>query len=39
MRVICAWCEAEGRPAVLREKEPLEDQETFVSWATRVKRY
>jgi hypothetical protein len=25
MKVICAWCEAEGRPAVVREKEPVED--------------
>jgi predicted nuclease with RNAse H fold len=27
MRVICSWCEAEGKPAVVREKEPLEDSE------------
>jgi hypothetical protein len=27
------------KPAVLREKEPLEDPETFVRWAVRVKRY
>ncbi len=25
MRVICAWCQAEGRPALLREVEPLDD--------------
>jgi hypothetical protein len=24
MKVICSWCEAESRPAVVREKEPLE---------------
>lgn len=23
---VCAWCEAEGRPAVMGEKEPLEDK-------------
>jgi hypothetical protein len=27
MKVICAWCEAEGKPAVVREKEQLEDTE------------
>jgi hypothetical protein len=27
MRVICSWCEAEGKPAVVREKEPLDDPE------------
>jgi hypothetical protein len=25
MKVICSWCEAEGKPAVVREKEPLND--------------
>jgi hypothetical protein len=25
MRVICAWCEAEGKQAIVREKEPLDD--------------
>lgn len=25
MRVICAWCEKEGRSSVLGEKEPLDD--------------
>jgi Uma2 family endonuclease len=24
MRVICSWCEVEGRPAVIGEKEPLD---------------
>jgi hypothetical protein len=38
MRVISAWCEAEGKPAVVREKEPLEDPEMFVSRAIRVTR-
>jgi hypothetical protein len=27
VRVVCAWCETEGTPAVVREKEPLEDPE------------
>jgi hypothetical protein len=27
MRVVCSWCEAEGKPALVREKEPLEDPE------------
>jgi hypothetical protein len=27
MKVICSWCEAEGKPEVVREKEPLEDPE------------
>jgi hypothetical protein len=27
MKVSCAGCEAEGRPAVVREKEPLDDPE------------
>jgi hypothetical protein len=26
MIVVCAWCQAEGRPAVLAEREPLEDR-------------
>ena len=26
MIVVCAWCEAEGRPHVLAEREPLEDR-------------
>jgi hypothetical protein len=25
VKVLCAWCEAEGRPALLREVEPLDD--------------
>lgn len=25
MKVICSWCECEGRPAVVREKAPLAD--------------
>lgn len=25
MRVICSWCENEGRPALVREKAPLSD--------------
>lgn len=25
MRVYCAWCQQEGRPALLREVEPLDD--------------
>lgn len=25
MKVICSWCESEGRPAVVREKAPLAD--------------
>jgi hypothetical protein len=27
MRVICPWCLEEGRPALVREKEPLDDPE------------
>jgi hypothetical protein len=27
VNVICSWCEAEGKPAVVREKEPLDDPE------------
>jgi hypothetical protein len=26
MIVACAWCQAEGRPYVLTEREPLEDR-------------
>ena len=26
MLVVCAWCEAEGRPQILVEREPLEDR-------------
>ena len=26
MIVVCAWCEAEGLPYVLAEREPLEDR-------------
>jgi len=26
MIVVCAWCEAEGRPHVLAEREPFEDR-------------
>ena len=26
MIVVCAWCEAEGQPYVLAEREPLEDR-------------
>lgn len=25
MRVLCAWCQKEGKPALIGEKEPLED--------------
>lgn len=25
MKVICSWCESEGRPALVREKAPLTD--------------
>jgi len=28
MRVVCAWCERDGRPAFLREQAPLEDTAT-----------
>jgi hypothetical protein len=27
MKVICSWCKAEGKPALVREKEPLENPE------------
>ena len=27
MRVVCSWCEAEGKRAIVREKEPFEDPE------------
>ncbi len=27
MKVVCAWCLEEGKPALVREKEPLEDPE------------
>jgi hypothetical protein len=26
MIVVCAWCQAEGRPHVLAEREPFEDR-------------
>jgi hypothetical protein len=26
MIVVCAWCEAEGRPSVIEEREPLDDR-------------
>jgi hypothetical protein len=25
--VVCSWCEGEGKPALVREKEPLDDSE------------
>jgi hypothetical protein len=25
MKVICSWCEAEGKPVIVREKEPFDD--------------
>ncbi len=25
MKVICSWCQGEGRPALVREKAPLAD--------------
>lgn len=25
MKVLCAWCEKEGKPALIGEREPLED--------------
>ena len=25
MRQLCAWCEQEGKPGILGEKEPLDD--------------
>ena len=25
MRVVCAWCEAEGKSEFIREKEPFDD--------------
>jgi hypothetical protein len=25
MRVLCAWCEKEGKPPLIGEKEPLDD--------------
>ena len=25
MGVVCSWCEVEGKPTVVREKEPLDD--------------
>ncbi|MGH7278965.1 MAG: hypothetical protein ACREJG_09770 [Candidatus Rokuibacteriota bacterium] len=25
MRVVCAWCEKEGAPSVMREEAPLDD--------------
>ena len=28
MIVACAWCEAEGRPYVMAEREPLDDRRT-----------
>jgi CheY-like chemotaxis protein len=28
MRVVCAWCERDGRPGFLREQPPLEDSAT-----------
>jgi hypothetical protein len=27
VKVICAWCLEEGKPALVREKEPLDDPE------------
>ena len=26
MKVICSWCKIEGRPAMIREKEPFRDR-------------
>ena len=25
MKIVCAWCEEEGKPALVREDEPLDD--------------
>lgn len=25
MKVLCAWCEKEGKPALMGEREPLDD--------------
>ncbi|HEY3066279.1 MAG TPA: hypothetical protein VGL09_10845 [Methylomirabilota bacterium] len=25
MKIVCAWCEHEGKPSLLGEKEPLDD--------------
>jgi hypothetical protein len=25
VKVVCAWCLEEGRPAIVREKEPFDD--------------
>jgi hypothetical protein len=25
MKIVCAWCERDGKPAFLGEKEPLDD--------------
>lgn len=25
MKIVCTWCEEEGKPGVLREEEPVED--------------
>jgi hypothetical protein len=34
MKVICFWCETEGKPAVVREKKPFDDpDETHGVWA------
>jgi hypothetical protein len=26
MRIVCAWCESEGRPSILGEKAPLDSE-------------
>lgn len=28
MKVVCMWCEDQGRPAVLREEEPYDERVT-----------
>ena len=35
MKVICSWCEEEGKPAFLREEEPVDDH-TIVERMCRV---
>jgi hypothetical protein len=25
MKIVCAWCERDGKPSLLGEKEPLDD--------------
>jgi hypothetical protein len=38
VRIVCAWCAEEGKPAVIGEKEPLDDPDETTGVCTEHKR-